>query len=285
MNKLLQIKNLNIAYNETTKGFFKTKKFYAVRNLSFDVYEGEVLGIVGESGSGKTSLAKSIVGLNRNYEGNIIFNDNIYLENLNKKQWRSLYKEIQYVFQDPVSSLNQRMTLAEIITEPLKINFPKLNSKQIKDTLIRISNLVGINPTMLSNYPNECSGGQCQRVGLARALILEPQLLVCDESVSALDVSIKAQIINLLIDLQKKLKLTIIFISHDLSIVKQISDRVIVMYLGSLIEIAPCDQLFKTASHSYTKTLISSSPIPDPILQRKNNFTSLNTEHHNIHHS
>ena len=275
MKKLLQVKNLNIAYNVKSLSLFKTQKTYAVNNLSFDVYQGEILGIVGESGSGKSSLARSIVGLNNNYLGDIIFNDNVYLKNLNKRQWKNIHKQIQYVFQDPISSLNQRMTLTEIITEPLKINFPDLTSKQMNDKLINISNLVGINPAMLSNYPSECSGGQCQRVGLARSLILEPQLLICDESVSSLDVSIKAQIINLLTSLQEKLKLTIIFISHDLSIVKQISNRVMVMYLGRLMEISPSDQIFDNANHPYTKALISSMPIPDPILQRKNRVMTL----------
>ena len=267
MQKILQVKNLKVHFFQKQGLFTPAKILHAVDGVSFDVYRGEVLGIVGESGCGKSSLAKSIVGLNQVTSGSIVFNENVELVNLKRKNWPDLYKDIQFIFQDPVASLNPKMTIIEIISEPLIVNQSHLNKSQIRAKVIAMMQQVGLSKEQINRYPQELSGGQCQRVGIARALILEPKLLICDESVSALDVSIKAQIINLLKDLQQKLTLTIIFISHDLSIIKHICDRVMVMYLGNVMEVAPKNILYTDGRHPYTKALLSAIPSINPKIE------------------
>lgn len=267
MQKILQVKDIKVHFFQKQGLFTPAKTLYAVDGISFDVYRGEVLGIVGESGCGKSSLAKSIVGLNPVTSGSMVFNENVELVNLKRKNWRDLYKDIQFIFQDPVASLNPKMTIMEILSEPLIVNQSHLNKSQIRAKVIAMMQQVGLSKEQINRYPQELSGGQCQRVGIARALILEPKLLICDESVSALDVSIKAQIINLLKDLQQKLTLTIIFISHDLSIIKHICDRVMVMYLGNVMEVAPKNILYTDGRHPYTKALLSAIPSINPKIE------------------
>lgn len=264
MNKILQVKNLKI-YFELKTGLFAAKKIvYAVDDISFDVYSGETLGIVGESGCGKSSLARSLVGLNPISAGSVLFNNQYDLAKLTLEQWKIVRKSIQFIFQDPVAALDPRMTVLEIIAEPLLVLYPNLTKLDVLDKVLATMKLVGLSDNQLNYYPSEFSGGQCQRIGIARALILEPKILICDESVSALDVSIKAQIINLLQDLQEKLKLTIIFISHDLSIVKHICNRILVMYLGNIMEIGNKEPIYATPQHPYTEALLSAVPVANP---------------------
>jgi oligopeptide transport system ATP-binding protein len=273
MQKILEVKNLKV-YFTLKNGLFKPKKVvYAVDDVSFDVFEGETLGIVGESGCGKSSLARSLIGLNKITEGKVLF----YGKDLSladTKTWHHIRKDMQFIFQDPVASLDPRMTVFEIIAEPLKIYYPQLSELEVQKQVLDMMHMVGLTDNQLNRYPQEFSGGQCQRIGIARALILKPKLIIADESVSALDVSIKAQIINLLKELQQKLKLTIIFISHDLSIVRYMCDRVIVMYLGNIMEIANSKTIFDKHYHPYTEALLSSLPIPDPV-QQKNKIIKL----------
>jgi oligopeptide transport system ATP-binding protein len=268
MQKILEVNNLKIHFELKGGLFHKARIVYAVDSVSFDVYCGETLGIVGESGCGKSSLARSLVGLNKITAGNVMFRGQHNLAQLNEHNWHELHKEIQFIFQDPVASLNPRMTVAEIIAEPLNVYSVHLTKKEIHEKTITMMRLVGLSADQINRYPQELSGGQCQRIGIARAIIIEPKLLICDEAVSALDVSIKAQIINLLKDLQKKLNLTIIFISHDLSVVKYICDRVLVMYLGNVMELANKAIIYADNRHPYTKALLSAVPIANPQLER-----------------
>ena len=268
MHKILEIKDLKVHFALKGGLWSKPKVVHAVDGVSFDVYAGEILGIVGESGSGKSSLARAIVGLNSITSGDMVFNGTTRLSNLEDTAWHGLRKQMQFIFQDPIAALNPRMTVAEIIGEPLQIHFPQLSRAQVLERVVAMMRLVGLNYNQLNQYPTEFSGGQCQRISIARALILEPKLLICDEAVSALDASVKAQIINLLKDLQRQLNLTIIFISHDLSIIKHISDRVLIMYLGKIMELATKDTLYNTCHHPYTQALLAAVPIPDPRLQQ-----------------
>lgn len=267
-NKLLEVKNLKVHFQLKKSLFGAAKVVHAVDDITFDVYEGETLGIVGESGCGKSSLARSLVGLNEITGGNVVFLGSGNLHDASKKEWHKLRKDIQFIFQDPVASLNPRMTVAEIIAEPLKIYSPHLTKNEVMERVVEMMKLVGLATNQINRYPLEFSGGQCQRIGIARALVLNPKLIICDESVSALDASIKAQIINLLKDLQQKLKLTIMFISHDLSVVKHICDRVLVMYLGNIMELTTKDILYTNSHHPYTAALLSAVPIANPELER-----------------
>ena len=253
--------------------FFTNKQFYfpwqkreiikAVDDVSFNLKEGETLGIVGETGCGKSSLARAIIKMIPITSGKIIWKDEDLL-NFNKSKMQKTRKEIQMIFQDPLASLNPRMNIGEIISEPLKTHYPKIGNNKIKNEVKEMMVKVGLLPNLINRYPHEFSGGQCQRIGIARALILKPKLIICDEPVSALDVSIQAQVINLLKNLQKDLKLSLIFITHDLSIAKHISDNILVLYFGKTVEIASSKELFKNPQHPYTKKLISSVPIPEP---------------------
>lgn len=269
MEKLLEIKNLKVYFALKRSLLRKSKTVFAVDDVSFDVYQGETLGIVGESGCGKSSLARSLVGLNEITAGDVVFLGKDNLSKISAKRWHELRKDIQFIFQDPVASLNPRMTVAEIIAEPLNVYYPKMNKEDVLKKVLDMMHLVGLSDNQINRYPQEFSGGQCQRIGIARALILDPKLIICDESVSALDVSIKAQIINLIKDLQKKLKLTVIFISHDLSVVKHVCDRVLVMYLGNIMELAQRDAIFTNHHHPYTQALLSAVPIANPELERQ----------------
>ena len=245
----------------------------AVTDVSFDVRKGETIGIVGESGCGKTTLGRCVVRAIEASEGEVKYTarDGVTYDflRLNKNDMKKVRKEIQMIFQDPYSSLDPRMTVIDIIAEPLKANYPKMPKAEVEQRVIEMAKRVGLNTTYLKRYPHAFSGGQRQRIGIARALILHPQVIVCDEAVSALDVSIQAQIINLLKDLQKELELTYLFISHDLSVVEHISDKVGVMYLGRLVEFGETDKLFSRPRHPYTEALLSAVPIADPDIQNE----------------
>ncbi|MEE6076840.1 murein tripeptide/oligopeptide ABC transporter ATP binding protein OppF [Avibacterium paragallinarum] len=267
---LLEVEDLSVHFKvQSNEGFLFKKKqtLHAVNHVSFKLYEGETLGVVGESGCGKSTLARSIIGLVKAAGGNILWLGKD-LSQQSEKQWHDTRKDIQMIFQDPLASLNPRMTIGNIIAEPLKIYFPHLSAQEVKDRVQAMMLKVGLLPNLINRYPHEFSGGQCQRIGIARALIIEPKLIICDEPVSALDVSIQAQVVNLLKSLQKEMGLSLIFIAHDLAVVKHISDRVLVMYLGNAVELGTYDKVYHETKHPYTKALMSAVPIPDPNLER-----------------
>ncbi|QUJ68317.1 murein tripeptide/oligopeptide ABC transporter ATP binding protein OppF [Photobacterium sp. GJ3] len=267
---LLEIQNLKVHFNITPKSAWpwtKPLKLKAVDGVGIRLYEGETLGVVGESGCGKSTFARAVIGLVEATEGNVVWLGQD-LTKLEHNALREKRKEIQMIFQDPLASLNPRMTVGDIIAEPLKTFYPELSDDDVKARVKEMMNKVGLLPNVINRYPHEFSGGQCQRIGIARALILKPKLIICDEPVSALDVSIQAQVVNLLKSLQKEMGLSLIFIAHDLSVVKHISDRVLVMYLGNAVEIGEGDALFSEPKHPYTKALMSAVPIPDPELER-----------------
>ncbi|MFC0180925.1 murein tripeptide/oligopeptide ABC transporter ATP binding protein OppF [Thorsellia kenyensis] len=278
---LLDVNQLKVQFDitESNSLFFRKvqKKLTAVNNVSFKLFEGKTLGIVGESGCGKSTLARAIVGLVKATSGNIVWLGNELTE-LSSKQWQPYRSEIQMIFQDPLASLNPRMTVGDIISEPLITHSPHLSKKEVIDKVEKMMAKVGLLPNLINRYPHEFSGGQCQRIGIARALILEPKLIICDEPVSALDVSIQAQVVNLLKELQKELSLSLIFIAHDLSVVQHISDSVIVMYLGNIVEMGLCENVFKHTTHPYTQALMSAVPIPDPNLERNKTIQLLEGE-------
>ena len=266
---LLKVEDLKVHFPLKKSWPWNVQKVVkAVDGISFNVEKGETLGIVGESGCGKSTLIRAIVGLVNSTEGKIVYSGANLCELKNKKEWLPYRKNLQMVFQDPFASLNPRMTIGNIIAEPLLVHKPELSKEQRNDLVKEMLQKVGLSITHINRYPHQFSGGQCQRVGIARALILKPSVLVCDEPVSALDVSIQAQVINLLKQLQKELGLTILFIAHNLSVVKHISDRIMVMYLGKLMEIGEAKSLCNNPKHPYTKALISAVPIPDPNIER-----------------
>ncbi|MBN1266832.1 MAG: dipeptide ABC transporter ATP-binding protein [Anaerolineales bacterium] len=239
----------------------------AVDGVNLEILEGETLGLVGESGCGKSTLGRTILQLHRPTEGNVYFEgqDLVTMEGSELRRMRS---HMQIVFQDPYSSLNPRMTVREIVGEPLEIH-NVAHGKARKERVNELLERVGLNPQMASRYPHEFSGGQRQRIGVARALALNPSFIVADEPISALDVSIQAQVVNLLLDLQKELNLTYLFITHDLSMVRYICDRVAVMYLGKIVELGSVDEIYENPQHPYTQALLSAVPVPDPIVEEK----------------
>ena len=243
----------------------------AVNDVTFEVKPGETIGIVGESGCGKTTLGRCIVRAYTASEGEVLYRtrsgEEVDFLKVDKKKMKEIRKEIQMIFQDPYSSLDPRMTVLDIIKEPLKANFPRMPKAEMDQKAKAMAEKVGLNPSYLMRYPHAFSGGQRQRIGIARALVIEPQIIVCDEAVSALDVSIQAQVINLLRDLQRDLDLTYLFISHDLSVVEHISDKVGVMYLGRMVEFGETEELFAHPMHPYTEALLSAVPVADPTKQ------------------
>lgn len=267
---LLQVRNVVTTFDIPKKGGFfwqKPATLKAVNGVSFDLNAGETLGVVGESGCGKSTLARTIIGLLKANSGSIVF-DGEELIGASAKTLRQKRKDIQMIFQDPLASLNPRMTVGDIIAEPLHTYYPELTKEAVLEQVRAMMKKVGLLPNQINRYPHEFSGGQCQRIGIARALILKPKLIICDEPVSALDVSIQAQVINLLQDVQQEMGLALIFIAHDLSVVKHISDRVMVMYLGNAVELGTDAAVYAKPTHPYTQALMSAVPLPDPELER-----------------
>jgi oligopeptide transport system ATP-binding protein len=271
---LLVVRNLK-KYFPIKRGVFQRKvgDVKAVDGVSFTIKKGETLGLVGESGCGKSTTGKAILQLDRPTSGEVIFG-NRDLVKLKGEDLRRFRREMQIIFQDPFASLNPRMTVGEIIGEPLEVH----GSAKGKDKTDRVKALlkeVGLNPSFVTRYPHEFSGGQRQRIGIARAIALNPSFIVCDEPIAALDVSIQAQVVNLLEELQEKYGLTYLFIAHDLSMVRHISDRVAVMYLGRIVEIADWRMIYEDPKHPYTQALLSAIPVPDPVLEAKRKRTIL----------
>jgi oligopeptide transport system ATP-binding protein len=270
MTPLLDVRDLSVTFAIRREGdmpWTEPLRLRAVNGVSFTLNPGETLGIVGESGCGKSTLARALIRMVP-AEGQVLWQGKTDLLSLDPRAMLPYRREIQMVFQDPLASLNPRMTVGQIIAEPLRTHHPGLSRAEVKARVQRMMERVGLLPNQINRYPHEFSGGQCQRIGIARALVVEPKLLICDEPVSALDVSIQAQVINLLGELQRDLGLAMIFIAHDLSVVKHISDRVMVLYLGRVMEEAFSTQLFSHAAHPYTKALLSAVPIPDPKAER-----------------
>ncbi|HHF2883708.1 ATP-binding cassette domain-containing protein [Vibrio diabolicus] len=271
MNKkevLLSARDLNVHFPVSRHLIPSQRKIVkAVNGIDLDVYRGETLGIVGESGCGKSTLARALLRLIEPTHGELTWKGQD-MRGFSKKELSSRRREFQMVFQDPSACLNPRLTISECIAEPLLTHEPQLKRAEVEKRVIAMMDKVGLLASQRNRYPHEFSGGQCQRVGIARALILNPDLVVCDEPVSALDVSIQAQVINLLDDLKQEMGLTLVMIAHDLSVVRHISDRVMVMYLGKPMEVGRYDQVFDDAQHPYTQALLSAVPIANPQLAR-----------------
>ena len=266
---LLRVENLKTWFPIKGGVFSRTVGHVkAVNDVSFEVKKGEVLGLVGESGSGKTTVGRTILRLIEPTDGNVFFED-VNLAKLPKGAMRPFRRRMQIIFQDPFASLNPRMTVGDIIGEPLVIHKLVKSPKERVERVAELLKMVGLSPDHMRRYPHEFSGGQRQRIGIARALAVNPDFIVADEPVSALDVSIQAQVVNLLQDLKEELGLTLLFIAHDLAVVEYISDRVAVMYLGKLMELAPAKELYENPQHPYTEALLSAVPIPDPTIKRE----------------
>jgi oligopeptide transport system ATP-binding protein len=265
---LLSVRDLHVHFKVRGEGFFpKHRTLKAVNGVSFDLYPGETLGIVGESGCGKSTLARAVLNLIPPTAGKVVWLGRD-MSGATPADWQRVRKNVQMVFQDPLASLNPRMNVAQIIGEPLRTHRPDLSAADVLARVKAMMVKVGLNEAQLYRYPHEFSGGQCQRIGIARALVLEPKLIVCDEPVSALDVSIQAQIINLLRDLQKEMRLALVFIAHDLAVVKHVSQRILVMYLGRVMELSHKHELYADPKHPYTRALLSAVPLADPRLER-----------------
>ncbi|MGO9059134.1 MAG: ABC transporter ATP-binding protein [Candidatus Binataceae bacterium] len=269
---LLQIKDLR-KYFDLGDG----RIVHAVDGVTLDVEQGTVVGLVGESGSGKSTLGKTAVGLLDKTAGEVIYRGETLPQRYRPSDFRLRSREIQMIFQDPYGSLDPRMTVREIIAEPLRLA-AFVSAREELERVAQWLGRVGLSPDFMGRYAHELSGGQRQRIGIARALIVEPRLVICDEPISALDVSVQAQVVNLLMDLQASMALTLIFIAHDLSMVRHIADRVAVMYLGSLVEDGPTDKLYRNPAHPYTQALIASNPEPDPHRERHRSRSSIRGE-------
>ncbi len=272
MNNLVSINNL-VKYFDLGRG----QRVHAVDNVTLDIGEQEIVGLVGESGSGKSTLGKTLLGLHDKPAGTVSFKGDQLPGKYRAADFQKYAPHMQMIFQDPYSSLNPRMTVGEIVGEGLRLHSDQ-STAQVRDSVAEWLTRVGLEPDHMSRYPHEFSGGQRQRIGIARALILQPEFVVCDEPISALDVSVQAQVINLLDELKHSLGLTLLFIAHDLSMVRYVSDRMAVMYLGSIVEVGRADEVFFTPRHPYTKILVGSNPEPDPNLERQRASTTIEGE-------
>ena len=267
-DKILEVKNLKKYFPVESKVRVEPKSVKAVDDVSFDVYRNETLSIVGESGCGKSTTGRCLIGLNKPTSGEVIYNGK-NIVGISDKEQRVLCKDLQMIFQDPYSSLNPRMTIGSILEEPLIIHKICKTKEERMQRVLDMLEKVGMRRDHYYRYPHEFSGGQRQRIGIARALILEPKLVVCDEPVSALDVSIQSQVLNLLAEVKKEMNITYVFISHNMSVVRYISDSVGVMYLGHLVELAETEELYNNPLHPYTQALLSTVPEPDPHVKRE----------------
>ena len=272
---LLSVRNLDVVFKAGKS------KFKAIDNVSFDIYKGETVSLVGESGSGKTTIGRAIVRINPCTKGEILYDGKRISGKLSRKEDKEVVKKIQMIFQDPSASLNERATIEYIISEGLYNFHLYENEKDRISKIEKITKEVGLLPEHLTRYPHEFSGGQRQRVGIARSVIMEPEFIIADEPISALDVSIRAQVLNLLKKFQKEKNLTYLFIAHDLSIVRFISDRIIVIYRGKIMEIAEAEELFAFPLHPYTKSLISAIPVPDPAIEKNKKLVVYDPSMHN----
>ena len=268
---LVEVKNLK-EYFDINMGFFRSKPLKAVDNVSFTIHKGETLGLVGESGCGKTTVGRTILHLYKPTAGEVIFNGKPIKTKQDVQEFR---KKATMVFQDPYSSLNPRMTVSDIVGEPLDVHKLYSSKQERQERILELMGHVGLNSEHASRYAHEFSGGQRQRIGIARALAVNPEFIVCDEPVSALDVSIQAQVINMFDDLQDKLGLTYLFIAHDLLVVRHISDRIAVMYLGKMVELAEANEIYNHPLHPYSQSLLSAVPVPDPKIARANQRIAL----------
>ncbi len=265
---LLLVENLSVRFPIGSGLIKKADRYvHAVNDVSFSIAKGETLGLVGETGSGKTTVGRAIVRVNEPYEGKILLNDK-ELIGLSPKQMRPLRRKVQMVFQDPYSSLDPRQSIRQILTEPLVTHNLPLETER-GDRVEELLTMVGLDKAFVSRYPHQFSGGQRQRIGIARALAVEPELIICDEPISALDVSIQAQVVNLLVSLKEDFGIAFLFIAHDLAVVRHISDRVAVMYLGSIVEIASSDEIYENPKHPYTIALLSAVPVPDSKVEKQ----------------
>ena len=275
---LLEVQNLTTTFHVGSGRLFRPPiPLHAVADVSFSLAAGETLGVVGESGCGKSTLGRSILRLIEPTSGRVVLSGT-ELSSLDFEEMRQRRRDLQIIFQDPVASLNPRMTVGDIIAEPLTVFEPELSRADRRARVLDIMKRVGLLPDMINRYPHEFSGGQAQRIGIARAIVLEPKIVICDEPVSALDVSIQAQIINLLVELKQRYGLTLIFISHDLSVVRHICDRILVLYLGRVVELGGKYDVFERPAHPYTSALLGSALVPDPAIARSRRLTSLTGE-------
>jgi len=277
-NELLSVSDLKVQFDIYPKGampWTSPDKLKAVDGISFSLKEGETLGIVGESGCGKSTLARALIKLIPAHEGKVLWMGQHDILEASKTELLDIRRQAQMIYQDPLASLNPRMTIGQIIAEPLITHYPKTKKEDVKKQVQDMMLKVGLLPNQINRYPHEFSGGQCQRIGIARALILNPKLIICDEPVSALDVSVQAQVINLLMELQNELGMSLIFIAHDLSVVRHISTRIMVLYLGNVAEVSPANDLYENPKHPYTQALISAVPIPDPVAEKNKDIILL----------
>ncbi|MBQ8639387.1 MAG: ABC transporter ATP-binding protein [Lachnospiraceae bacterium] len=270
---LLEVRDLEVCFGD------RRKKFVAVSNVNFEIYKGETFGLVGESGSGKTTIGRAIMRIYPTSKGEILYKGKKINGNISKELDRQVIKEIQMIFQDPMASLNERAKVDYIVSEGL-MNTQKLPKEEVQKRVQKALSDVGLLPEFASRFPHEFSGGQRQRIGIARALIMEPEFIVADEPISALDVSIRAQVLNLLAKMQKERGLTYLFIAHDLSVMRFITDRIAVIHKGRIVELAPTEKLFAHPLHPYTKALLSAIPMPNPIMEKKKKLLVYDPEMH-----